>query len=381
MMHKDIPVRILHVYRTYFPDPPGGIQEVIRQLCLAVQPHGVESRIFTLSPSPEPRLVTLPEGLVVRGHSIAAPASCDIGGLAAFQSFRQAAAWADIVQLHYPWPFGDLLRMLIPTGKPCILTYHSDIVRQRWLGQVYAPLMHHTLRKVSVVVAATPDYAKSSLILTLPAVAQKLHIIPYGIQDRRSLYAPIQAATLRQRFGLGDKPYFLSLGVFRYYKGLHSLVTAAKDVKATIVLAGSGPENERLRAQAQAIGADNIIFAGQVSDDEKFALLEGCQAFVLPSHLRSEAFGMVLVEAAMMGRPMICCAIGSGMTYINLHNQTGLAVAPEAPQELAAAMNRMLGEPDLRQRMSLAARQRYETVFSSTQVGAAYSQLYKKLLD
>lgn len=372
-------MRILHVYRTYFPDPPGGIQEVIRQLCLAVQPHGVESRIFTLSPSPEPSLVTLPEGLVIRERSLAAPASCDIGGLTAFQSFRQAAAWADIVQLHYPWPFGDLLRMVIPAGKPCILTYHSDIVRQRWLGQVYAPLMHHTLRKVNRVVAATPDYAKSSAILTLPAIAKKLQIIPYGIQDRRSLYEPTQAASLRQRFGLGDKPYFLSLGVFRYYKGLHSLIAAAKDVKATIVLAGSGPENERLRAQAQAIGTDNIVFVGQVSDDEKFALLEGCQAFVLPSHLRSEAFGMVLVEAAMMGRPMICCAIDSGMTYINLHNQTGLAVAPEAPQELAAAMNRMLSEPGLRHRMGLAARQRYETVFSSTQVGTAYSQLYKNL--
>jgi len=373
-------MRILHVYRTYFPDPPGGIQEVIRQLCLATKTQGIESRVFTLSPQPDPAVVALPEASVTRARSWWAPASCDLGSGEAFAAFARAAAWADVVQIHYPWPFGDLLRLMLPSNKPCVLTYHSDIVRQRWLGMLYAPLMHYTLRKVDAVVAGSPDYAQTSTVLAQPNIAAKLQVIPYGISDQRPAYDEAAGSSIRQRLGLADQPYFLALGVFRYYKGFHSLVQAAVAVKAKIVLAGSGPENERLRAQAAALGADNVIFTGQVSDAEKWALLAGCRAFVLPSHLRSEAFGMVLVEAAMMGRPMICCSIGTGTSFINQHNLTGFVVPPETPEALSAAMNQLLQDDALTQKMGLAARERYETVFSAEQMGKAYAALYETVV-
>ena len=372
-------MRILHIYRTYFPDPPGGIQQVIRQLCLATQPLGIESQVLTLSPQPEPRRVTLPEATVLRERSWAAPASCDLGDWNAFRHFSAAARQADVVQLHYPWPFGDLLALTLPRAKPLILTYHSDIVRQRWLGKLYAPLLALTLRRAQSVTAATPDYAASSPVLTRPDVKAKLGIIPYAVTDRREEYGPERCAQLRTRFNL-SAPYILALGVFRYYKGFHSLVAAAPHIPATVVIAGSGPEEERLRAQTAANGARNIVFAGQVSDDEKFALMQGCEAFVLPSHLRSEAFGMVLVEAAMMGKPLVSCAIGSGMSYINIHNETGFAVPPEAPQELSEAIRTLLEDETLRSRLGSAARQRYEKVFSPAQFGESYAALYRKLV-
>ena len=371
-------MRVVHVYRTYFPDPPGGLQEAIRQIALSTRTCGVEPRILTLSPTPTPTALDYPEGLVVRAKSWAAPASCDLGGLGALMKYREMADWADVVHFHFPWPFADVLHLLGRTKKPTVMTYHSDIVRQKALGAVYGPLMRRTLGSMSAVVATSPAYAQTSETLTACVSKERLKTIPLGIIDYRDAPHPADAQRdMANRLGIADgEPYFLALGVLRYYKGLHTLVEAARYVKAKIVIAGSGPERERLAALAQQTGASNVVFAGQVTHEEKVALLKGCRAMVLPSHLRSEAFGMVLVEAEMFGKPIVCCEVGSGTSYVNENGVTGFVVAPEQPQELARAMNALLGDDDLAARMGHAARARYEALFSGEALGNAYSALY-----
>lgn len=376
-------MRVVHVYRTYFPDPPGGLQEAIRQIALSTRARGVEPRILTLSPTPHPTAIDYPEGRVVRAKSWAAPASCDLGGIGALMKYRELADWADVVHFHFPWPFADVLHLLGVTRKPTVMTYHSDIVRQRALGAVYGPLMRRTLRSMSAVVATSPAYALTSETLTACVSKARLKTIPLGIIDYRD--APHSQGAQRDianRLALRpDEPYFLALGVLRYYKGLHTLVEAARQVNATIVIAGSGPERERLEAQARQNGATNVVFAGHVTHDEKIALLKGCRAMVLPSHLRSEAFGMVLVEAEMFGKPMVCCEVGSGTSYVNEDGVTGLVVAPEAPQELARAMNALLDDEALAARMGRAARARYEALFSGEALGKAYGALYREVAE
>ena len=110
-------MKVLHVYRTYFPDPPGGMQEAIRQICLSTQAFGVQNTIFTLSPNPVPAVMERPEATVVRCRSWAAPASCDLGGIDAFTTFRSLVKQADVVHYLFPWPFADLLRETAP-AKP-----------------------------------------------------------------------------------------------------------------------------------------------------------------------------------------------------------------------------------------------------------------------
>ncbi|MFM0251419.1 glycosyltransferase [Paraburkholderia sediminicola] len=371
-------MRVVHVYRTYFPDPPGGLQEAIRQIALSTRTCGVEPRILTLSPTPTPTALDYPEGRVIRAKSWAAPASCDLGGPGALMKYREMADWADVVHFHFPWPFADVLHLLGRTKKPTVMTYHSDIVRQKALGAVYGPLMRRTLGSMSAVVATSPAYAQTSETLTACVSKERLKTIPLGIIDYRDAPHPADAQRdMANRLGLAEgEPYFLALGVLRYYKGLHTLVEAARYVKAKIVIAGSGPERERLAALAQQTGASNVVFAGQVTHEEKVALLKGCRAMVLPSHLRSEAFGMVLVEAEMFGKPMVCCEVGSGTSYVNEDGVTGFVVAPEQPQELARAMNALLGDDDLAARMGHAARARYEALFSGEALGNAYSALY-----
>lgn len=371
-------MKVLHVYRTYFPDPPGGLQEAIRQICLATKPFGVENTIFTLSPDPRPIEILRPEARVVRSRSWAAPASCDLGGPDAFATFRRLAEEADVVHYLFPWPFADVLHRLVRHRKPSVMTYISDIVRQRFLGAAYTPLMWRTLHDMSAIVANAPSYASSSPVLSSVSLASKLRVIPLGIDE--CSYPGDGDDRILDRLRLAhDEPFFLFIGVLRYYKGLTTLINAARHVPAKVVIAGSGPEGDSLREQARQSAGAKIVFAGQVSDAEKVSLLRNCRALVLPSHLRSEAYGMVLVEASMYGRPMISCEIGTGTSFVNCDGETGFVVPPESPARLAKAMSALLEDEELALRMGRAARAHYEKMFSGEALGRAYSSLFREV--
>lgn len=375
-------MKVLHVYRTYFPDPPGGLQEAIRQVCLGIRQFGVESRIFTLSPTPYPTEIEAPEGRVIRSRSWAAPASCDLGGLDSLMKFRALVGWADVIHYHFPWPFADVLHALNGSRKPAVMTYHSDIVRQRYLGEVYGPLMRRTLRSMAAVVATSPTYARTSPVLTQVVAPDRVRMIPLGIEDYNTAAPDLaEEARLLAHFPLPDGPYLMALGVLRRYKGLHTLVQAANRIDGALVVAGSGPEGPALKKLAGELGVTNIVFTGQVTEAEKVALLRNCRGLVLPSHLRSEAFGMVLVEASMFGKPMICCEVESGTSYVNLHGTTGLVVPPEAPDSLADACNTLLADEGRARAMGVEARTRYENLFSGAALGRAYSALYRDVVQ
>lgn len=372
-------MKVLHVYRTYFPDPPGGTQEAIRQICLSTQPYGVENTLFTLSPNPEPSIIIRPEAKVVRCRSWAAPASCDLGGPQAFTTFRSLVKQSDVVHYLFPWPFADLLHEVAPK-KPSVLTYISDIVRQQRLKALYEPLMWRTLRGMDAIVSNVPRYAETSPVLTQSSLTAKIRQIPLGIEESSYLIEPDNSILSRLEIKEGE-PFILFVGVLRYYKGLHILLEACKHTKGRVVIAGSGPEGAALQAQAKCLGLSNVTFVGQISEAEKVALLKACRALVLPSHLRSEAYGMVLVEASLYGKPMISCEIHTGTSFINKHLKTGLVVPPESPTDLASAMNTLLEDVSAAEGFGQAARQRYEKNFSGPVLGQAYARLYREVLE
>lgn len=371
-------MKVLHVYLTYFPDPPGGLQEAIRQICISTGALGVENTIFTLSPNPSPSVLERPEARVVRCRSWAAPASCDLGGPAAFSVFRTLAHEADVVHYLFPWPFADLLRMASPK-KPALMTYISDIVRQRWLGACYAPLMWRTLHSMDAIVYNAPAYAQSSTVLSNSSLKNRLRLIPLGIDE--SNYTAHEDTDILNRLNLAnDEPFLLFLGVLRYYKGLHVLLESCIHFSGKIVIAGDGPESATLKQQAKQMNLRNVVFAGQVSNAEKNTLLKRCRALVLPSHLRSEAYGMVLVEASIMGKPMVTCEIGTGTSFVNLNGETGFVVPPENPKALAMAMSLLVNDESQANKMGANARLRYESLFSGQLMGQAYLDVYTELL-
>lgn len=369
------PIRVLHLYRTYFPETQGGLQESIRQLCLATTAQGVQNTVFALARRPNPSPLQLPEGTLVRARSWVEIASCDFGGWAAFQQARKAADAADILQIHYPWPFVDLLLPWIRRrNQPVVVTYVSDIVRQRYLGRLYDPLQRYLLRTASRLVASTENYAQSSAVLQKykEKVVCIAHCLgPAGEPDAEKL------AYWRARLGSG---YFLFVGVLRYYKGLDFLLEAAAKVNVPIVVIGDGPEGQRLRELAQLRGITNVQFLGAVSDADKFAILAHCCAVVLPSHLRSEAFGMMLLEGARAGKALISCDIKTGTSWINLHGETGLVVPPADPNALAHALQELAQNAQFCQQLGEGALRRWQGLFSHEPVASAYVHLYRELL-
>lgn len=374
-------MKVLHIYRTYFPDPPGGLQEAIRQICAGCKTLGVESAVYTLSPQPRPYEFDRPEAHVIRSKSWMAPASCDLGAWHSLTQFSRAADWADVLHFHFPWPYGDVLNLLpAARRKPRVMTYHSDIVKQKFLGAMYRPLMKHTLSSMDKVIATSPPYAQTSEVLQSFVAPDRLQVIPLGMADiDQTSPLPQEAERLLDRLGIRSKPFVLALGVLRYYKGLATLVEAAANIQGTVVIAGSGPEGPALQAQARTAGLTNVVFAGQVSEEEKRVLLRACTAMALPSHLRSEAYGMVLLEAAIHGKPMISCEIGTGTSFINQHEQTGFVVAPNAPSALSSAINTLFQNPKLAQRYGLAARTRYAQSFTDRIMASSYRNLYAEV--
>lgn len=337
------------------------------------------NKIFSLSSSPEPVEIIRPEGAVLRARSWAAPASCDLGGINAFKQFSDVCCKSDVVHYQYPWPFEDVLHAVVRPKIPAILTYQSDVIRQKFLGAMYAPLMWRTLKSMKFIVATSPTYAHTSVVLSHKSIRDKVRVIPNGIVEES--YSKVADTSVFDRIKMNQsEPYFLFIGVLRYYKGLHTLVQAARKVGARIVIAGSGPEERRLKDLTEQLGAKNIIFSGQITEAEKVALLQSCRALVLPSHLRSEAFGMVLVEAGMFGRPQISCEIGTGTSFVNTHEESGIVVPPESPDELAHAMSQLLKENTLAEQFGLGARSRYERLFSGDALGRAYADLYREVV-
>ena len=371
------PIRVLHIYRTYFPDTQGGGEEVIRQICRNTGQFGIESRVFTLSADPAPAPFRVGETEVTQVKRHLEPASCSIS-FSAMSAFRALAEWADVLHYHFPWPFGDVLHLYNrpATEKPTVVTYHSDIVRQRLLYFFYRPLMHRFLRRVDRIVCTSPNYAGSSPLLQQEAA--RVRVIPIGINEG-DLPAPDPALVAGARQSLGDNFLFF-VGVFRYYKGLRFLLEAAPHINANIVIAGSGPEETALKKIQREQGLDNVHFLGRISDREKMSWLAACRAFVFPSHLPSESFGISLLEAAMVGRPMISCEIGTGTTYVNIDGETGLVVPPADPVRLAEAANRLAGDEGLAARLGASARRRFEAQFTGAAMGKRYSELYRELV-
>ena len=373
-------LRILHVYRTYFPDSQGGLEEVIRQICLGTAPHKIQSRVLSVSSDPEirsratKRVVRLQEAAVYRAKQTFEIASCNVS-IDAFRMHRRLADWADVVHYHFPWPLADLLRLSSPKNKPSVLTYHSDIVRQRVLGALYWPLMNRFLSSVDRIVCTSPNYFATSDVLS--RFESKVDVIPIGI-DANTYPEPSVTKLDELRSGFGTE-FFLFVGVLRYYKGLHILIDAIKDAKYDVVIVGSGPTEQALRAQATRMGLNNVKFTGHVSDETKVGLFHLARGVVFPSYLRSEAFGVTLLEGAMYGKPLISTEVGSGTSHVNIDGETGLVVTPGSSKDLRHAMDHLHFRPDMARLMGQRARARYEQLFTGALMGSKYVALYRDL--
>ncbi len=369
------PMRVLHFYKTYYPDSWGGIEQVIRQLCVGTGQLGVSNEVLTLT-----RDLAGPSEIEYEGHLVhRVKLDFEVAStgfsFAAIRKLARLARKADVIHYHFPWPFMDLAHFMARVKKPSVVTYHSDIVRQKNLLRVYTPLKRRFLRSVTAIVATSPNYMESSPVLK--RFRAKTRTITFGLD--RAGYPPAGAAVLEKWRALCGERFFLFIGVLRYYKGLHILLDAMADVDYPVVIVGAGPIEMELKAHAERLGLTHVMFVGALGEEDKIALLQLCYAMVFPSHLRSEAFGISLLEGAMFGKPMISSEIGTGTTYINIDQDTGLVVPPSDPAAFGAAMRTLWDQPELARQMGRRAEARYWELFTARQMATSYVALYREL--
>jgi glycosyltransferase involved in cell wall biosynthesis len=368
-------MRVLHFCKTYFPDSVGGIEQVIRQMCVSTARLGVTNQVLSLSRERDLAPIEFEGHTVHRAHLDIELASNGMS-LSAIPKLARLARDVDVVHYHFPWPFTDMAHFLARIDKPTVVTYHSDIVRQKALLRLYQPLKRRFLQSVDSIVATSPNYLASSAVLD--RYRDKTRVIAFGL-DKASYPAPEPARLAHWRAKAGPK-FFLFIGVLRYYKGLHILLDAVAGTDYPVVIVGAGPIEEELKAHAARLGLTKVMFVGRLDEADKVALLALCYAVAFPSHLRSEAFGISLLEGAMFGKPMISSEIGTGTTYINVHGETGLVVPPSDPQALRAAMKALWDDPQMAAEMGRRAEARYWRLFTSAQMAEDYTRLYHDLV-
>lgn len=367
-------MRIAHIYKTFLPEDIGGCERVIQTISHFSSNKGHFSKILTSSKRPSFSIERANNIEIYRYPRLFELASCPISSSMLFD-FKNQLKNVDIVHYHFPWPFADLLHIFYKVKKPSIVTYHSDIVRQKLLKKIYNPLMNKFLDSANILVSTSANLAQTSTVLC--RYQDKTKIIPIGINyDYRYTADPKIVSQYKSQFG---DSFVLFIGVLRYYKGLEFLLDAVKNSNLKLVIAGSGPEEIYLKKKARKLHLSNVFFLGEVSEKEKYALLEACCTVVVPSHLRSEAFSLTLLEGLMFGKPIVSTRLGTGTTYVNVHNVTGFTVEPENPDQLRDALISLTTNKKLALAFGEAAKKRYLDHFNGDQMAKSYLEIYTDL--
>jgi glycosyltransferase involved in cell wall biosynthesis len=288
----------------------------------------------------------------------------------------------DIVHLHLPDPLSHLVSMLLPRKIKRVLTWHSDIVRQKRLLSLYSPWVLRLARRADAIVAATQSHFDSSTQLPADLPKPRRHVIQYGLDYGPLAMTPAVAqkvAELRRR--AAGRTTVFALGRHVYYKGFDVLIQAMQAFDGFLVLGGDGPLRDELQAQAeQASLPERIWFSGRIPEEDLAAYFHACDIFCMPSVERSEAFGLVQLEAMACGKPVVNTWLHNGVNEVSPDGVTGLTVPPHDSGALAQALSRLGHDPQLRSDLGERARLRAITDFSLDDMADRHLALYRELL-
>ena len=364
-------LRILEVNKAYFPHT-GGIETLVRQYSEEIGTiDGVEVKTLVCR---DGRGGTSHEDMcgvdLTRAGSAGTLFKCPLS-LSFVGLFRKMAKNADVVHIHVPFPLADAALMLSGFRGRVVVSWHSDVVRQKKLMLVYGPFMRYLLKRADVIAVATEGHIKGSDYLR--EYAEKCRIVPYGITAEDYLSVE-RTPFLTEKCADSNSVKVFFTGRLVYYKGVEVLLRAFRYVsksrcRCELFIAGEGELREKLETMAERYGiSDKVHFLGFLPDEQLRQAYADCDIFVLPSVVKSEAFGIVQLEAMIYGKPVINTALPSGVPYVSIDGETGLTVPPDAPKALAKAIVRLAADGDMRERYGKAARERVISHFSEENV-------------
>lgn len=288
-----------------------------------------------------------------------------------------------VIHLHLP-NLSSFWALLAPRQIPLVIQWQSDVVRSQFdkrlalLYPFYRLAEKRLLRRSRAIITSSDNYLNGSS--TLAEFKPKCVAIPLGLDGKR-IYRPgrERVNNAKQKY---SKCLVLAAGRFTYYKGFDTLIQAAKHVpEADFVIAGDGPLRPKFTQLVRQLKLeDRVYLPGSLSDQDLHTLMAACEIFCLPSIERTEAFGIVLLEAMSFGKPLVTTSIqGSAVNWVNLDGETGLVVRPGDAPDLAKAINKLQKDPATRSWMAANARNRLEQHFRIEKVADGIERLYSAL--
>lgn len=360
---------IVHAAK-FYPPAGGGMETVLRDLC-----DGTAGEWNVQVVAAHERAETVRERCggvdVVRVATIGRAASVPLCPRLPIELWRRRA---DCVVLHEPNPIAGTALFLHTPSPRLIVWHHSDLVRPAWAPATYGRLQRALYRRADCVVVSSPALASGSALVRH---ARRVVSIPFGIDlDRYQVVDVASRRRVEQALEALPGPRLLFVGRLVYYKGLDVLLDALSRLGASLVIVGEGPLDRQLRERASASDlAGRVLFAGRVDEADLPAFYQACDVFVLPSTAKTEAFGVVQIEAMAAGRPVVSTNLPTGVPWVNASGTSGLVVAPGDLVALADALRRLIEDQPLRARLGAGARRRAETMFSRRQMITTFGRL------
>ena len=368
-------MKVLHLGK-FCPPKEGGIEVFSYDLIEALNKKGIKADLLCFDECTEESFYNNFKYFACKTNIIlnSAPLSYDY-----IKTFLKIHKKYDIIHIHSPNPLAEIASLWI--DKKIIVHWHSDIVKQKITYLFYRPFQQMVLQKSKIIIATSPQYLETST--QIKNYKSKAVVVPSGLNPERLKNENNNVLELEKiKDKIEGKKVVLSIGRLVEYKGFAYLIEAARFLKDDIVIliAGSGPLYNTLKNKIESLGLENKVFLlGRVNNVSEF--IKNCDLFILPSISRNEAFGLVLVEALYFGKPLVTTDVkGSGMNYVNTHNETGLVVPPKNPEAIAKAINKILSDETLYIKFSENAKNRFKE-FDINSIADKIINLYWEVHD
>lgn len=355
----------------------GGVEKVMYDLMLGLSEQGVDCDMLCAASKGSGHTVSINEHARLKYCTSLSEVAATMISPAMIFALKKICRNYDIIHIHHPDPMACLALFCSGYKGKVILHWHSDIQKQKMLLRLYQPLQDWLLRRAERIIGTTPVYLAESPCLK--HVQHKTCCLPIGVEPVRPRMKDVE--NIRNRYP-GKKIVF-SLGRLVAYKGYKFLVEAARYLSDdyVILIGGTGALEDELNSEIETLGVqEKVKLLGRISDEELPAYYGACKVFCLSSVQKTEAFGIVQIEAMSCGKPVVATNIPqSGVSWVNAHGYSGLNVAPENGKELADAVMAIAGKEEDYRKYSVHAEQRYRDVFTKEKMIGNLLEIYNEL--
>ncbi|QIA08527.1 glycosyltransferase [Draconibacterium halophilum] len=364
-------MKILQINKFYFPDL-GGIETIVQQYAEYLNKwDNVTVLCINKNFTFKTKIEIINDVNIIRCSSFGTFLSMPIS-ISFFIYFIKEYLKADITHFHEPFPIASLLSPFLSKNKKHIITWHSDIIKQKSLKKIIEFFQSKLCEKSSIILTTSPQLLEFSSVIS--KFKEKVKILPLSIDEQK--YIP-------QNLSINQEEYILYLGRLSYYKGIHILLEAYAKCQSSIklkIIGDGDSEIIKLINNYKLKENKKIEFINDfVSEENKKYILQHCLFFVFPSNAPSEAFGIIQLEAMIFNKPVINTNLDTGVPFVSVHDKTGITVEQNNSESLANAIDKLSFDANYRQLLGNNAKKRVLKYFSNSLVLPKLHKIYEKL--